>query len=80
MFRIDDVHLDASAQRTQRERRQKVSLARTRVPENSDVRARIPPLVEGVDEDRRPRRAVSADHQATRLLQVWFQPGEERAE
>src|SRR5258708_35020415 len=77
---VDDENLDALAQRAQRERREKVSLAGARVPDHPDVRVGVAPLLERVDQHGCPGRAVPANHQAASLLKIWFQPRKERAE
>jgi len=74
---IDDVHLNAAAERSHQECRQQVRLARARVAEHADVGVGIALLVERVDQNRRTAGAVAADDKAARLLNVGTGPWEQ---
>ena len=47
------------------------------MPEDSDVRVRVTALVERIDQHRSAGRAIAANEQAAKLLQVGLEPGKE---
>ena len=77
MFWIDDVHLDATAERAHGKGGQQVGLACSGMPEDADVRVRVAALVEGIDEDRRAGGSVAADEDAGGLLEIRLMPRKE---
>ena len=74
VLRVDHEHLRAAAQRTHRQRRQQVSLAGARMPEDPDVGVGVLALIERIQHHRRPRRTTAPENEAARLRDLDVEP------